>query len=122
PERRISASLLGQKIEEIPLRHESDEPAMGRQMPEIRERHLGVAEPRLQLGNLLVRKLQKSLEQAELVHELEGRGVEGVAAVIAEEVGVFFQHDDVGSGPREQEAQHHPGGAANYATLHGNLF
>jgi hypothetical protein len=35
-----------------------------------------------------------------------------VAAKIAEEVGVFFQHRDIDAGAREQEAEHHAGRTA----------
>ena len=36
----------------------------------------------------------------------------GVAAEIAQEVGVLFQHNDVYAGTREQKTEHHPGGPA----------
>ena len=31
----------------------------------------------------------------------------GVAAEVAEEIGVLLEHDHVDAGPREQEAEHH---------------
>ena len=89
-----------------------DEPAMRRQMREVGERELGVTEPGLEAGDLLVRKLEKRLEQAELMHHLQGRGMDGVAAKIPQEIRMLFQHDDLDAGPRQQQAQHHPGGAA----------
>ena len=36
----------------------------------------------------------------------------GVAAKIAKEIGMLFQHDDVDAGARQQEAKHHSGRAA----------
>ena len=38
---------------------------------------------------------------------LEGRGMNGVAAKVAQEVGVLLEHDDVDAGARQQEAEHH---------------
>jgi hypothetical protein len=38
--------------------------------------------------------------------------MDGVAAEIAEEVGVLLQHDRVDAGARQQEAGHHSGGPA----------
>ena len=93
---------------------------MRRQMREIRERELGVAEPGLEYRHLLMRKLEESLQQAELVHELKGRGMNGVAAEIAQEIRVLLQHDDVDPRPRQQQAEHHPGGpAADNAAARG---
>ena len=50
---------------------------------------------------------RKALEQAELVHHLERRGMEGVAAEVAQEVGVLLEHGDLDAGAREQQAEHH---------------
>ena len=55
---------------------------------------------------------QEFVEQSQLVHQFQRRGMDGVAAKIAEEIGVLLQHDDVDAGPRQQEAQHHPGRTA----------
>ncbi len=63
-------------------------------------------------GALRVRKLQELLEQSKLVHHLERGGMNGVAAKIAQEIGVLLQHDDLDAGARQQVAQHHPGRAA----------
>ena len=38
--------------------------------------------------------------------------MDGVAAEVAQEIGVLLQHDDVDACAREQEAEHHPRGAA----------
>ena len=34
-----------------------------------------------------------------------------VAAEIAQEIGVLLQHHDVDAGARQQQSEHHPGGA-----------
>ena len=71
-----------------------------------------VADARRELARLLVRPREELVEQAELVHDLQRRGVDGVAAEVAQEVGVLLEHDDVDAGAREQEAEHHPGRTA----------
>jgi hypothetical protein len=38
--------------------------------------------------------------------------VDGVATEIAEEVGMFFEHEDLAAGAGEQQASHHSGGPA----------
>ena len=69
--------------------------------------------------DLLVRPLEELVEQAELVHHLERRGMDGVAAEVAEEIRVLLQDDDVDAGTRQQEAQHHAGRtAAGHHALH----
>ena len=36
--------------------------------------------------------------------------MDGVAAKVAQEVGVLLEHDDVDAGARQQEAEHQPAG------------
>ena len=48
----------------------------------------------------------------ELVEDLHRRGVDRVAAEIAEEVGMLFEHPHVAAGAREQQPGHHPRRAA----------
>jgi hypothetical protein len=64
------------------------------------------------LQKLLMRDAQEIIEEAEFVHKFEGGRVNGVAAEIAEEVGVFFEDEDFDAGAGEKEAEHHAGGAA----------
>ncbi len=69
-----------------------------------------------------MRQFQKPVAQPELIHHLQGRGMHGVAAKIAEEIRMLFQHHDIDAGAAEQIAEHHAGGpaaddAATY--LHG---
>ena len=59
--------------------------------------------------DLLVRQLEEFVEQAELVHQFERRRVHGVAAEIAKEIGMLFQHHDIDAGARQKKAEHHPG-------------
>ncbi len=62
--------------------------------------------------DLLMRKLQEPVEEPQFIHELERRGMNRVAAEIAEEIRVLLQHNDMNSRPREQESEHHASGAA----------
>ncbi len=48
----------------------------------------------------------------EFEHQFERRRMNRVAAEIAEEIGVLLQHHDMNAGARQQESEHHPGGAA----------
>ena len=59
-----------------------------------------------------VRTLKKAFEQPQLVEDFHRRGVDGVAAKIAEEVGMLFQNPDGDAGARKEQADHHPCRAA----------
>ena len=104
-ETRIAARLVGKKIEEVPLRHQRDEMAVGRQMREIGKDDALVADLSGELAHFLMRALEEIVENAELVHELERRGMDGVAAEIAQEIGVLLQHHDIDAGARQQKAR-----------------
>ena len=55
---RIAAGVLGDEIEEVPLRHEGDEPAAGRQMREVGDGNLDGADIAARLAGFLVRTRQ----------------------------------------------------------------
>ena len=63
-------------------------------------------------SNSLMGQLEERIEQTKLEHDLERRGVDGVAAEVAEEVLVLLQHHDLDAGAGEEKSEHHPGGAA----------
>ena len=105
----VAFAVLCQKIEEVPLRHQRDIFAVRRQVGEIGYPDAIAADLGAEFLDLLVRHFEKFIEQAELVHQLERRWVHGVAAEIAKEIGMLFQHHDVDARARQQEAQHHPG-------------
>ena len=52
---------------------------------------------------------QEALLQPELVEQVDRRRVNGVAAEVAEEVGVLLEHDHLDAGARQQEREHEPG-------------
>ena len=117
----VALALLGQEIQEVPLRHQGDEFAVRRQMAEIRHLKVLGADLAGQRFDLLMRQLQELVEQAELNHQLERRRMNRVAAEVAEEIGVLLQHHHANAGARQQESKHHPGGAAaGYAALRGD--
>ena len=91
----VALALLGQEVEEVPLRHQRDEFAVRRQMAEIGHRKAFGADLPGQRFDLLMRQLQELVDQAEFVHQFERRGMNRVAAEIAEEIGVLLQHHDV---------------------------
>lgn len=59
-----------------------------------------------------MRPFKKPIEQPELIENLHRRGVDGVAAKIAQEIAVLFQHHGRHAGAREQQPGHHARRAA----------
>ena len=106
-ERGEAFGVRRKKVQKIPLRHERDEFAARAQTREIRDRDGVAVEISSDLAQFLMRQLEKLLQQPELVHELEGGRMNGVAAKIAVEIGVFLQHDHVHTGARQQVTAHH---------------
>src|SRR6266487_4048294 len=104
---RILLSVLGDKIEKIPLRHEGDELALSRQMRKIGHYYEIVTDLPADLAHLLVRALQEIFEQAEFMHDLESGRMNCVAAKIAEKVSVFFQYHHVDARARQQIPEYH---------------
>ncbi len=103
-ERLVAPGLPGQEIEEVPLRHQGDEFAARRQVAEIRQLEVFVADLAAQRLDLLMRQLQELVDQANsLIRQLERRRVNRVPAEIAEEIRVLLEHYDVDAGAREQE-------------------
>ena len=81
------------------------------------------AEECADVGRFLVRQFEEIVEQAEFCHHIERRGMNGVASEIAQEVGMFLEHDDVHAGAREQEAEHEPARSpTDDAATRGELF
>ncbi|SRR6266702_1830612 len=107
----------GEEVEEVPLGHEGDELGCGGEVGEVGHGDRDAADGEAEGGKLLVGEGEEGFEEAELVHELEGGGVDGVAAEVAEEVFVLLEDGDIDAGAGEEEAEHHAGRAsANNAT------
>ena len=81
-------------------------------MGEVRYFDKLVSDLRSESADFLVRTLQKLVEQPQLAHDLECRGVDRIPAEVAQEIGVLFENENRDPGPGEQEAEHHTGGAA----------
>ncbi len=62
--------------------------------------------------NLVVRPLEQPVEQAELREYPQSRGMDGVAAEVAQEVAMLLEDGDGHPGAREEQARDHPGRAA----------
>jgi len=43
------------------------------------------------------------------MHDFQCRGVQGIAAEVAQKISVLFEDDHRGAGSSQQQAQHHPG-------------
>jgi hypothetical protein len=108
----VAAGALFEEAEEIPLRHEGDELAVGGEVGEIGDGDDLLAKVGLDFADFLVGLAEEVIEEAELVHELEGGGVDGIAAEIAEEVLVLFEDEDIDSGAGEEEGEEHASRAA----------
>src|SRR5262249_26124286 len=105
-------------------RHERNERVFDIEAAKIAETDGCAAEQALHDLQLLMRKLQESVDQAEFVHHLQCRGVHGVTAEIAEEIGMLLQHYCLDARAPKQIAQHHTGRATanDAATGFNNAF
>ena len=115
----IAAALGGEEVEEVPLRHERDEGGVDRQAGEVGHGARDPADDGADAINLLVRQAEQRLEEAELVHDLECRGVDGIAAKVAVEVLVLLEHGDGDTGAGEEQTEHDAGGAAAHDAARG---
>ena len=121
--RGIFFPVIREEVEEIPLRHEGNELAARRQVREIGKIVFVRAEHPADRFCFLMRQFEEFFQQPKLAHELQRRWMDGVAAEVAQEIGVLFQHDHIDPGAREQEAEHHPArAAADNATPGGELL
>jgi len=109
PKGGVAHCLVGDEVEEVPLRDEGEVGEARRQTAEVdadrhavgglhrRARHPGVRQP------------QEAVGPADLVQDLERRWVDGVAAEVAQEVGVLLKHHHLDAGPGQQQPEHGPG-------------
>jgi len=59
-----------------------------------------------------MRQLQKLVQKAEVVQRFERRGMDRVAAKIAQKILMFFNDDRIDARAGQKQAQHHSGGSA----------
>jgi hypothetical protein len=58
-----------------------------------------------------MRQLQEVFQKTEVVHRFEGRGVDRIAAKIAQKICMFFENDRIHPGSGKEKPEHHPGWA-----------
>jgi hypothetical protein len=61
----------------------------------------------LDLGRLCMGACEEFIQKTQLVDQFQGRGVDGVAAEVAQEIGVFLQDEYLDARSRQQKTQHH---------------
>jgi hypothetical protein len=119
-EAMVASAVLRHEIEEIPLRHENQELAGGRQSREIRHRDAGATDLPPKRPDLVMWQAQERVQQSKFVHQFESRGMYGVATEVAQEIRLFLQHNHIDALACQQELLHHAGrSAADDATLCG---
>ena len=90
------------EIEKLPLRHQRDKGCGHAQLREIREIEPMPGDSRADATQLLVRPIEQFVEQPQFRKHAQRRGVDGVAAEIAQEVAMFFEHRRRQPGAGEQ--------------------
>src|SRR5271165_1977198 len=105
-ETRITGSVRGEEVQEIPLRHEGDKLCVRGQVPQVTDLEPLAANNSGDSVDPGVANFEELVEQAELIHQLQRGGMDRVAAKIAEEVFVLFEYGDGESGPGQQQAEH----------------
>lgn len=126
PEGRLLAGLVGEQVEQVPLRNHRDVVVLAVQRPDVPDRDEGPVRPDGQLhrGHPPLRESGEPFGEADVVQQRQGGRVHGVAAEVAQEVAVFLQDGHLHPGPGQQQGQHHPGGPASHHTagrmFHGN--
>ncbi len=95
---RKMAGFAGEKVEEIPLRHQGDELTVSGDVREVGDGESLAANGGRESCDLGVWDGQELFEEAEFVKKLEGGRVYGVSAEVTEEVFVFFEDRDLYAG------------------------
>src|SRR5262249_44024652 len=106
---RVAPAALREEVQEVPLRHERDEAAAGREVGEVGDDNLLVADIPRQLPCLLVGAPEKLVPEAELAHQLQRQRVGRLPPALAQEIGVLLEDHHVHASPSEEQAQHHAG-------------
>src|SRR5215470_11294470 len=82
--------------------------------------YLLVVELDLHPAQFLMRQPQDLIEHPQFMHQLQRGGMDGVAAKIAKEVSVLFEHDNFNAGAGEQQPEHYSSGPAADDTTGGS--
>src|SRR5438270_12834333 len=86
---------------------------MGGQVGKIGDGYGEVVDLAADLPVFLVWALQKFIEDPEFIHQFESRGMDGIAAKVAQKVGVLFKNDDLDAAAGQQEPEDHSRGTAS---------
>src|SRR5260370_41213558 len=76
-------------------------------MREVRSFDKLVSDLRPEHPDFLMRALQELVEQPQLVHDLQGRRMDRIAAEIPQEIGMLFENQNRDPGSGKKEAEHH---------------
>src|SRR5580704_816851 len=104
--------VTGEEVQEIPLRHEGHEFTKGRQMTKVGYFKLGVSNDQPQRLDLLMGQAEEFLKQVDFFEHFKSGRVNGVAAKVAEEVLVLFEHCYRDATPGQKVTEHHAGRSA----------
>jgi len=103
------AGLADDEVEEVPLGHEGDVPVAAGQPAEVGQGEVAGVGGDLHDRRLAVGQAEQLPGQPELVEQPQGRGMQRVAAEVAQEVGVLLEHQHLDPGPGQQQPEHGPG-------------
>ena len=106
---RITGCLRGEKVQKVPLRHQRNEFGVRGQVREVADLEPASSDDGRDTVYLGMANLEELVEEAKFVHQLQRGGMDGIAAKIAEEVLVLFEHGDGEPGAGEQKAEHDTG-------------
>jgi len=106
-----SLSAGCQQFEKVPLWNQRNV-FVGNQNSAYIDADLGALDLHVQCVDLAVRHPGEIVGQTEFVEQSQRAGMHGVAAEVAQEVGVFLHHHDVDAAAGERQAQRDSCGAA----------
>src|SRR5262249_58554753 len=99
--RRKRRCATRDELEKIPLRHERDERELCRQPLQRQHERLPCRRLQLHARDAAMRKLEKLVGVSQLVHQLQRRGMNGIAAEIPQEIAVLLEYHDLDAGASE---------------------
>ena len=97
-----------EEVEEVPLRHESDEFCLSGKMGEISHWKRVTADSDGQIREFLVWEREKFVENSEFMEKLKSGGMDGIAAKVPQEVTVLLDHRHPQPRPSQQQSEHRP--------------
>jgi hypothetical protein len=108
-EGRLVLGGVGEQVEQVPLRHHRDVLVLPRQPAQVGHLHGALVQLHAGAVEAALGKRSEPGAQTQLVQQRLGGRVHGVAAEVAEEVGVLLQDGDLDARAGEEQPQNHPG-------------